>query len=202
MLLFAAKVLLALLAGISTWSFLEYIVHRFLGHSKKARTDFGKEHHNHHRNANYFAPTIKKALTATPVIAVFFAAAWLLFDLPIAAGYAVGFAGFYTFYELVHRRIHTHAPVNGYARFVRMHHLYHHFHSARSNHGVTSHIWDVVFGTYVKTEQVRIPAKKAMVWLCDEAGEVKAPFSADYVLSGKRPSQPHAEPEAAPLLAA
>jgi len=182
----ALYLVLAVLAGIFTWSFLEYVIHRWLGHSKQPRTAFGVEHRAHHRTGDYFAPTAKKMLGAAPAVLIAFGVAWLLFGVEIGAAYALGFAGFYTLYEVVHRRIHTHPPVGPYTRFVRKHHLYHHFHSARMNHGVTSPIWDMVFGTLATTELVRVPEAKATRWMCDADGEVREAFQADYTIRRQR----------------
>jgi len=72
--------------------------------------------------------------------------------------------------------------VGFYGRWARRHHFYHHFHDPKVNHGVTSPIWDIVFGTYHKPDVIRVPEKLKMVWLCDETGEVKEPFRAQYEL--------------------
>jgi sterol desaturase/sphingolipid hydroxylase (fatty acid hydroxylase superfamily) len=43
------------------------------------------------------------------------------------------------------------------------------------NHGVTSPIWDVVFGTYQAPGVIVVPERLAMRWLLDEASrEVRA----------------------------
>lgn len=182
----ALYLVIAVFAGICTWSFLEYVIHRWLGHSKQPRTQFGVEHRAHHRNGDYFAPSTKKAMSAIPVLIVAGIVSSLIFGLEIGGAYTAGFAGFYIFYEVIHRRIHTHGPRGPYTRFVRKHHLYHHFHSARMNHGVTSPIWDVVFGTLATAEQVRVPEGKATRWMCDPNGEVWPQLQADYTILRQR----------------
>ena len=54
------------LLGALTWSFLEYCIHRWLGHDRRFRKNvFAREHIRHHIEGNYFAPTWKKlVLTA------------------------------------------------------------------------------------------------------------------------------------------
>ncbi len=55
--------LLAALAGALTWSFMEYCIHRWLGHDRRfIKNPFGSEHTAHHSQGDYFAPTWKKAL--------------------------------------------------------------------------------------------------------------------------------------------
>ncbi|MEL6180069.1 MAG: sterol desaturase family protein, partial [Myxococcota bacterium] len=97
--------------------------------------------------------------------------------------FTLGFLLSYVGYEVLHRRVHTHPPVGPYGRWARKHHFYHHFSRPNLNHGVTSPIWDVVFGTLETPEMVRVPAKKAMSWLLDpETGDVAEAYAADYVL--------------------
>ena len=64
------RILLAIAAGVATWSFLEYTIHRWLGHDKRLlRNPFGIEHTAHHSRGNYFAPTV---LTEVPLDAMVF----------------------------------------------------------------------------------------------------------------------------------
>ncbi len=176
-------VLLWLLAGFALWTLLEYLIHRFLGHSPRGRNPFRTEHVRHHATTHYFAPTLKKALVAAPVIG----GLWLLlaFALGTAAGssFAFGLTVMYVAYEVAHRRAHTHPPTGPYSRWLRLNHFHHHFRNPRANHGVTSPIWDVVFGTHETPGQIRVPAKHEMAWLLDPStGNVRPEFAADYVI--------------------
>jgi sterol desaturase/sphingolipid hydroxylase (fatty acid hydroxylase superfamily) len=53
---------------------------------------------------------------------------------------------------------------------------------ARTNHGVTSPLWDVVFGTYRAPGTIRVPSRLCMSWLRDERGEVREDFRDTFVL--------------------
>jgi sterol desaturase/sphingolipid hydroxylase (fatty acid hydroxylase superfamily) len=174
---------LALFLGVFAWTFAEYALHDWVGHLTRGRTDFSREHLEHHRREGYFAPTPKKARTAVLVLLPMGGLATWVFGLPGLA-FAVGFAAAYVSYEVLHRRIHTHAPRNAYGRWARRHHLHHHHRDARTNHGVTSPLWDWVFGTLAPCPEVRVPRKRAPGWLVDEAGEVRPAYAAEYVLVG------------------
>jgi sterol desaturase/sphingolipid hydroxylase (fatty acid hydroxylase superfamily) len=190
------RVLLAALVGASLWTISEYLLHRFAGHGPSRRKGplwwlrptalliaFHEEHTAHHRDPLYFAPTWKKALSAVVLMPVLGGLCALLLGpagLAVGAGYAVTYAA----YELLHRRVHTHAPTNGYLRWVRRHHLHHHV-SPKVNHGVTSPVWDLVFGTREKAEPVKLHKKLAPAWLLDEAGAVRREFASDYQLVGR-----------------
>ena len=53
-----------------------------------------------------------------------------------------------------------------------------------ANHGVSTAVWDRVFGTLERPERVRVPRRLALRWLVDDDGELRDGFAADYVLVG------------------
>lgn len=177
--------LVAAALGVVTWTLLEYFLHRFLGHDRRTMPNFfSVEHTRHHSVGDYFAPAWKKSLAA----ALFFAAAAPLASYLVGARLGLSYAGalvaMYVTYELVHRRAHTHPGFGPYGRYVRRHHFHHHFENPKMNHGVTSPVWDLAFGTFERPERIRVPSKLKMVWLCDpETGRVRAPFDRFYELS-------------------
>ncbi len=174
-------VVAAFIAGAFTWSFLEYCIHRWLGH-KHRRNPFAAEHIRHHSQGDYFAPAWKKVVVALMTTGVVLLPAAVIGGLSFGAAYTVGLVGFYLFYEVLHRRLHTHAGTPRYGRWVRRHHFYHHFVDPSKNHGVTSPVWDVLFGTYTRPGLILVPEKLKMRWLTGEDGEVRAPFATDYRL--------------------
>jgi sterol desaturase/sphingolipid hydroxylase (fatty acid hydroxylase superfamily) len=161
--------------GVLTWTLLEYTLHRGLGHRKRARNPFSREHVKHHATVTYFAPTWKKSAIAIGILSISAA----LTGLP----YAIGFAAMYGAYEHVHRRLHTHAPLTRYGRWARRHHLHHHFAKPHLNHGVTTPLWDWVFGTLDVPDVVRVPRRNALGWMLDASGEIVPAFRTEYVLS-------------------
>lgn len=179
--------ILAFALGVLTWSFLEYTIHRWLGHDRRfvRRTPFGVEHTAHHSRGNYFAAWWKKALAALLAIAIVAPLAVLIGGAGPGAMYTTGFVGFYLAYEVLHRLMHVWRGVGPYARWARRHHFFHHFHDPRLNHGVTSPIWDLAFGTYRRPERIAVPRKLAMRWLVDPATDaVRSDVSRDYQLRG------------------
>jgi sterol desaturase/sphingolipid hydroxylase (fatty acid hydroxylase superfamily) len=177
-------VIAAAALGAFTWTFLEYVIHRWLGHFRPLRRNpFGVEHVRHHVEGDYFAPAYKKllvtalsgALLGVPAIAVAGRAA--------GAAYVAGLMGLYGAYEVLHRLEHVWAGIGPYARWARKHHFHHHFVDARTNHGVTSPLWDLVFGTYRKPGVIPVPRKLCMAWLKDPAtGNVRAAHADAFVL--------------------
>jgi 4-hydroxysphinganine ceramide fatty acyl 2-hydroxylase len=175
---------LPFLLGVLAWTFLEYVIHRWLGHDRRfRRTPFGQEHVRHHIEGNYFAPTWKKLAIALLATALLSAPAVLLAGATAGMAWVLGLMTFYGVYEVSHRREHTHAGLGAYGRWARRHHFHHHFVDGRANHGVTSPLWDVVFGTYQATSVIKVPPQLCMAWLLDPAtGDVRAEHAGTFVL--------------------
>ncbi|MBB4917477.1 sterol desaturase family protein [Streptosporangium saharense] len=174
--------------GVALWTLLEWFIHGRLGHRRGARNRFAVEHAKHHATPQYIAGWTLKFLIVTPVALVLWALVTPVLGRPDAAGLVAGLTLMYLYYELVHRLIHRRPPRSRYGRWLRIHHVHHHFHGPRTNLGVTSPIWDRVFGTYVRVElPVSIPERHAPDWLLDPAtGDVAAAFAGTYVISRRR----------------
>ncbi|TVQ90283.1 MAG: hypothetical protein EA397_13070 [Deltaproteobacteria bacterium] len=177
----------AVLLGALCWTLLEYVIHRFLGHHRWFRGNpFGVEHLRHHAIEGYFGPATKKALAALPVAALTWAlGAWIAGPL-LGLAYTSGLMGTYLVYELLHRREHTCAGLGAYGRWARRHHFWHHFGNASKNHGVTTPVWDLVFGTYERPRQIVVPARRAPAWMLDpDTGALREELQDSYRLRGR-----------------
>ena len=139
-------------AGVFVWTLLEYVIHGVLGHAH--RTFVSGLHEVHHRD-----PRAVFALGSwIPVAAVIGSASWILGAAPgviFLGGVAAGFAG----YEFVHYRIHFSTPSCALEERLRARHLAHHFKEPDAIFGVTSRLWDVVFGTEPEATRMRELAK-------------------------------------------
>ncbi len=192
---------LAFAAGALGWTAAEYALHRLVGHGPRRRrparwyqriapsgllAEFNEEHLAHHADPTYFAPSSHKAAAAVAVVSMVGPVASALVGRRRGWSYAVGFSLFYLGYEVLHRRVHTHPPTDWYGRWRRRHHLQHHHRSPKDNHGVTTPLFDHVFGTAVPLQRVKVPRRQAPAWMLDEAGEVRAAYADDYELVGTR----------------
>jgi len=145
-----------LLLGLFLWTLAEYVLHRFLFHFP-VKTEWQKRlsflfHGIHHEQ-----PRVKTRLVMPPAVSIPLAAIscglfYMLFNWvlnipswipPVFAGFILG----YVFYDMTHYATH-HTPMRkGYFRMVRQQHMHHHFKTPNQRFGVTSPIWDIVFGT-------------------------------------------------------
>ena len=176
-----------LATGAFLWTFGEYLMHRFAMHALKGKGLASKEHLRHH--AEYDSVLESWWFAWSGVVAVGFAlgvnaGAWLGW---VGWCLGIGWVAGYGFYDWIHWRAHRRPIAHPYERWVRRHHFHHHFRRPTSNHGVTTPIWDLVFGTYERVEgPIRVPRRLAMRWLTDDQGEVRSQYADDYALVGVR----------------
>ncbi len=175
---------MSLVAGAAAWTLAEYLLHRFVFHGRSPKAIGAAEHRQHHAWPDYFAPWWQKALAAIAATALILPAIALVAGVETALWFTLGFTATYLLYEVLHRRVHTHPPRGRYGRWRRRNHFAHHFADPGRAHGVTSPVWDRVFGTHLSLEPVRVPRRLAMRWLVDDEGRVREAFASDYVLVG------------------
>lgn len=174
---------IGLVFGIALWTLLEYGIHRWVFHKRALGRTIAKEHLQHHAAVDYFAAPWMKVVLAIPVLGAILGLAVLALGVELGVSVPVGVIAGWLTYEVIHRRIHTSAPLGRYGRWLRRHHLLHHFGRADCNHGVTTPVWDRVFGTLAPRETVRVPRRHAakFPWLvAADAPGVAAAFAGDY----------------------
>lgn len=135
----------AIAAGFAAWGFLEYALHRWLGHGPPSIGRRGHAMHHAHDTAPVAAPVFV-VMAGTFVI-------WAQLAFLIGSGMAAlivcGIYIGYNHYALVHHVLHHHEALAariGLARIRRCHRVHHEYHDV--NFGVTSSLWDRIFGTY------------------------------------------------------
>ncbi|HHO52220.1 MAG TPA: hypothetical protein ENK18_15425, partial [Deltaproteobacteria bacterium] len=183
--------LAALLGGLS-WTLAEYLLHRLDGHGMRGRTRSSRLHLAHHTRPDTFAPARLKVQAAIGVtIPMTSLGLWLAG--PAGVAFTAGFVSAYLLYEWLHRRLHTHPPRTAWGRWARRHHFLHHFHRPHLNHGVTSPLWDHVFGTHLGGAPVVVPRRHAPPWMLTGDGQVRPELAGLFELQGRAP-QPGPRP--------
>lgn len=134
---------LTLFGGLLAFSLIEYSFHRWLFHGPEHAMERG--HRRHHLEPTgigslpFFLPPI--------FLVVLAALFWQLMPLGYAWLFTGGIAGGYFAYGQCHDWIHRTRFQNPYGRrWAANHHIHHHH--PDSNFGVTTPLWDWVFGTY------------------------------------------------------
>jgi sterol desaturase/sphingolipid hydroxylase (fatty acid hydroxylase superfamily) len=132
------------LAGLGSWTAIEYALHRFVLHGLQP---FRRWHEEHHRrpSALIFTPTI---LSAALIAALVFIPALLVADLWRACALTLGVLTGYLTYTITHHAVHHWRADNAWLKQrKRWHALHHHRIEQPGYYGVTSAFLDHVFGS-------------------------------------------------------
>ncbi len=152
----AAYVPVAFVLGLFIWTFAEYTLHRFLFHHKptspRQERIFFLFHGIHHAQPQVKTRLVMPLPVSVPAALIF----WGLFHLvagvlfgapqwvaPLLSGFLLG----YLAYDLTHYATHHWPMRSGYAKFLKRHHMQHHYKDPATRFGVSSPLWDYVFGT-------------------------------------------------------
>jgi sterol desaturase/sphingolipid hydroxylase (fatty acid hydroxylase superfamily) len=182
-----AGAMLVVLA-FAAWTLAEYLLHRFVMHEMKGKGLASREHLRHHAERDSVLESWYYAWTGVVIVGTGLGAAATALLGPIGICLGAGWVAAYGVYDWMHWRAHRRPVANAYERWIRRHHFHHHFGHPMTNHGVTTPLWDMVFGTYVRVDgPLRVPRRMAMVWLVDDDGAVRPEYAADYELAGSRP---------------
>jgi sterol desaturase/sphingolipid hydroxylase (fatty acid hydroxylase superfamily) len=139
--------LCAAVAGFVTWTFLEYVLHRSVLHRK---TYFAPMHGQHHASPLAFIGT-PAWVSVSVLSACFLLPVWWWASFNLADGLTVGVMLGYWWYGVVHHIIHHHANKSSPSYFngLRAWHMRHHYSPKSGNFGVTTSVWDRIFGTVI-----------------------------------------------------
>ena len=142
---------LLVLAGFGIWTLAEYWLHRKFFHWEPDNA-IGRRMHFiihgvHHDHPNDRMRLVMPPGASIPLAALFFGLFWLVFGLPTAYPLFAGFLVGYLAYDYTHYWLHHFVPKSKLGKQLREQHMRHHFQDHRYGFGVSSPIWDVIFGT-------------------------------------------------------
>ena len=141
------------LAGLLVFSLVEYLMHRYLFHlspkTKKAEkfayTVHGV-HHDYPKDKDRLAMPIPLSITLATLFFLFYRL--LMGDLVYA--FLPGFLMGYASYLWVHYMVHAFQPPKNFWKVLWVHHGIHHYKDPGNAFGVSSPLWDYIFGTMPK----------------------------------------------------
>ena len=144
------------LIGAFLWTLAEYTLHRFLFHHKPGNAFqerlFFLFHGIHHAQPQVKTRLVMPLPVSIPMALLFYGLFALVFGTllkspqwvaPLMSGFLVG----YLVYDLTHYATHHFAMRWGYAKYIKRHHMQHHYKDPGTRFGVSSPLWDWVFGT-------------------------------------------------------
>jgi sterol desaturase/sphingolipid hydroxylase (fatty acid hydroxylase superfamily) len=152
-------VLFGYVGGILVWSFSEYLLHRFLFHfepeSPRLKWVWYLIHGVHHEQPGCKTRLVMPPVLSIPLAFLFYGLFYLTIGIvlgspawiaPIFAGFLTG----YLIYDMVHYATHNLTMSWGFLKFIKRYHLLHHYKTPDDRFGISSPLWDVVFGTKPK----------------------------------------------------
>lgn len=138
------------LLGVLAWTLIEYSLHRFLFHfindnAVVQRFHYmvhGVHHHYPKDEGRLFMPPVPGYIIAT----ILFGFWYLFLGLKVFAffpGFMIGYLG----YVFTHYAIHKYKKPKNALGYIWDHHNLHHFKYPQKAFGVSTPLWDLVFGT-------------------------------------------------------
>ena len=151
------QIVLLFLAGLLFFTFVEYIMHRYLYHipatserKKKISYTMHGVHHDY--------PKDKSRLAMPPVLSLIVATVLFIIYRVVLGDYVFGFlAGFligYAGYLAVHYSVHAFKVPSNFLKVLWHHHSIHHYREPDRAFGVSSTLWDHIFRTMPRKNPV------------------------------------------------
>jgi len=146
---------LTFIAGMFLWSLFEYTIHRFVFHffaeSERAKKIVYVIHGNHHEyprdKERLFMPPVPSLLLASSVFSIMYLAGYLTEVSAYVFAFFPGFVFGYLIYGTMHYAIHAWNPPFKWMKALWRNHHLHHYKNVELGFGVSSTLWDHVFGT-------------------------------------------------------
>jgi sterol desaturase/sphingolipid hydroxylase (fatty acid hydroxylase superfamily) len=162
----AVRVVAGLLGGWVVWTLTEYLLHRFFFHyhprTERLKRTFFLVHGVHHAQPLCKTRLVMPPVMSIPLAILFFGLFHLLIDIVIGRPALfppvfAGFVGGYIVYDMMHYTLHHSRSKNAYVLMCRLQHMQHHGTCPTMRFGVSSPVWDYVFGTMPRAAQGKDP---------------------------------------------
>ncbi len=158
-LLSAGALVGAFLGGIAFWTLLEYVLHRWVFHWEPSPDSELQQdvmflihgvHHDfpHDPDRLVMPPVLSIVLAVVLGYPIFWIVGPVLFA-PAFAGLVTG----YLWYDMTHYAVHHLRQRTEMGNKLRKHHYLHHFKTPDARYGVSTPLWDYVFGTQGTPEE-------------------------------------------------
>lgn len=141
--------ILCFLGGILFWTLFEYLAHRYIfhleGESQRIKRFTYILHGVHHETPKDKTRLIMPLVPYLLISSALYGLAFLFFG-KLAFVFMPGMLIGYVIYVAIHYAIHTQNPPH-FLRYNLKHHALHHYKYDDKCFGVSSPIWDMIFGT-------------------------------------------------------
>ena len=147
------SIFILLVLGFLSWGLLEYILHRFVFHLEAipvfGHTFVNASHLAHHENPKATDNLFASLKLSVPIATVYWLLARAVLGTWVAASYLfIGLVAGYFCYEWLHFQAHHGRSRLPLLRYLKKYHLLHHYRTPDRRFGVTSPVFDLLFGTF------------------------------------------------------
>lgn len=153
--------------GVLAWTLLEYFLHRVVFHyhpdpKSELQTDLMWLIHGIHHDYPYDPDRLVMPPTVAVLISLllWFPIKWT-FGVHYNTAFYSGLVSGYVWYDLTHFWLHHAVPTSELGKWLRKYHLVHHFSTPEVRYGITTPLWDLVFGTFPKDRWAGLSDEKA-----------------------------------------
>jgi len=138
------------LLGVLIWTLLEYLIHRYVFHYEP-KSRLGKQFHFIVHGVHHDYPNDARRLVMPPSISIplafFFYGLFLVIFGRLASGVFAGLVFGYVCYDMLHYATHHFPMKTGLWLWLKQYHLRHHYKDDHVGYGISSPLWDYIFGT-------------------------------------------------------
>ena len=139
------------LSGIFFWTFFEYVLHRYVFHffpegefQERVQFLFHGVHHQYPNDKDRLVMPVTLSLVVAAAMFLLFSVVFGIYVWGFLAGFILG----YLIYDMMHYSIHHfRTPDSPYFKRLWKHHMDHHYRDTNKAYGVSSALWDHIFGS-------------------------------------------------------
>lgn len=137
--------------GLAFWTLAEYVLHRWIFHyhptsawGQRIHFIFHGVHHDYPKDRLRLVMPLSASIPMAAII--YFILSWFFGEFTLSAFFA-GFLFGYLIYDECHYAMHHANFKSGLFKRIKDHHMLHHYADPEKGFGVSSYIWDVIFGS-------------------------------------------------------
>jgi len=137
-------------SGLFVWTFVEYILHRFVFHYIPSDKPWAMRLHFVCHGVHHDYPSDTKRLVLPPSMSIplstlFFFIFRIFLPLNYDFGFYSGFMLGYLIYDIMHYALHHFNFKASFWKKLKHHHMLHHYQDPEKGYGVSSAFWDKIF---------------------------------------------------------
>jgi sterol desaturase/sphingolipid hydroxylase (fatty acid hydroxylase superfamily) len=145
--------------GLFIWTLFEYLLHRFIFHFPPLNALSERfvyiTHGLHHDDPVDPTRLVMPPFAGVCIALIMYSIFRLLFGPAYVQPFFAAFLAGYLCYDYTHYAVHHFTPRTRFGKFIKQSHMTHHYVNPDTRWGVSTPLWDHVFGTYGETKRVQ-----------------------------------------------